>query len=250
MGSALFEYDCRLAEGRTLVGVDEVGRGPFAGPVFAAAVSLPLDREIEGVNDSKKLSPKTRERLFGQIVEAADYVAVCSCDAATVDAINILNATKRAMKACLEGLEGSPLVLVDAVRLEIPQATLHPVKGDALSYHIAAASIVAKVLRDRYMTEQDAVWPGYDFARNKGYGTAAHRAAILERGICPLHRRSFLNHLLGPAEEDTLFGWMGERSSLKDGRPRAEYAGSLPPVRVEYFKGPTADRQTERRRRG
>lgn len=203
MGSALIEYDRKLAGayGRTLVGVDEVGRGPFAGPVFAAALSLPLEEEIEGVDDSKKLSPKTREALFERIVERADFVAVCSCDAAAVDELNILNATRRAMTACLKFLDETPLVLVDAVRLDIPQPTLHPVRGDGLSYHIAAASIAAKVLRDRFMTAQDALWPGYGFARNKGYGTAEHREAILRLGPCPLHRRTFLNNLLGPAEK-------------------------------------------------
>ena len=203
MASALFEYDRKLAQayGRTLAGVDEVGRGPFAGPVFAAAVSLPLDEEIEGIDDSKKLSPQRRETLFERILERAEFVSVCSCDAAAVDAVNILNATKRAMTACLKPLTGAPLVLVDAVRLDIPQPTLHPVRGDGLSYHIAAASIVAKVLRDRFMTAQDKRWPGYGFARNKGYGTAEHREAILRLGPCPLHRRTFLNNLLGPAEK-------------------------------------------------
>lgn len=189
-----------LARGLTLIaGMDEVGRGPLAGPVAAAAVILPLtDGLIDGVDDSKKVSPKKREKLYEEIVGRAVAWSVGLVDEKTIDEINILNATKLAMRRALEGLSVAPEhVLIDAVRLEglaVPQTPI--VKGDALSYSIAAASIVAKVTRDRLMCRYDEIYPRYGFASNKGYGSAAHIAALRELGPCPIHRRSFIGHFV------------------------------------------------------
>lgn len=189
-----------LARGLTLIaGMDEVGRGPLAGPVAAAAVILPLtDGLIDGVDDSKKVSPKKREKLYEEIIGRAVAWSVALVDEKTIDEINILNATKLAMRRALEGLSVAPEhVLIDAVRLEglaVPQTPI--VKGDALSYSIAAASIVAKVTRDRLMCRWDEIYPGYGFAANKGYGSAAHIAALRELGPCPIHRRSFIGHFV------------------------------------------------------
>ncbi|MBS7262583.1 MAG: ribonuclease HII [Eubacteriales bacterium] len=189
-----------LARGFTLIaGMDEVGRGPLAGPVAAAAVILPLtDGLIDGVDDSKKVSPKKREKLYEEIIGRAVAWSVALVDEKTIDEINILNATKLAMRRALEGLSVAPEhVLIDAVRLEglaVPQTPI--VKGDALSYSIAAASIVAKVTRDRLMCRWDEIYPGYGFASNKGYGSAAHIAALRELGPCPIHRRSFIGHFV------------------------------------------------------
>ncbi len=179
---------------RYIAGIDEVGRGPLAGPVVAAAVILPEDFSLLGVDDSKKLSPKKREELFEQIKEAAVCWAVGRREPERIDEINILEATKEAMLDAVAALPVRPdHLLIDAVTLrgaDCPQTSI--VHGDALSVSIAAASIIAKVTRDREMVEMDAVYPGYAFASNKGYGTAAHYEGLAKLGPCPLHRRTFL----------------------------------------------------------
>ena len=179
-----------------IAGIDEVGRGPLAGPVVTACVSIPADRLVPGVDDSKKLSEKRREALYEPLMAAADYVRLASVEPRVIDEINILRATKRAMEQC--GAEFSGLFLVDAVTgLQLPGEIRSIVHGDALSYMIAAASVIAKVTRDRYMVELDAKYPEYGFARNKGYGTAEHIAAIKKYGPCPEHRLSFIGKFIG-----------------------------------------------------
>lgn len=184
------------AQGKRIAGIDEVGRGPLAGPVVTACVSIPRDKLILGVDDSKKLSEKKREAIFDLLRDAADYCETCFMGPEIIDEINILNATKRAMETCGAGFDGT--FLIDAVTgLHLP-GEIHPiVHGDALSYMIGAASIIAKVTRDRYMVELDAKYPMYGFARNKGYGTAEHIAALKKYGPCPEHRRSFIGNILG-----------------------------------------------------
>ena len=185
------------AEGHVVAGIDEVGRGPLAGPVVTACVSIPQNRLVPGVDDSKKLSEKRREALYPLLLAAAEYAETCFVWPEEIDEINILNATKRAMETCAAGFAGS-LILVDAVEgLRLPCPARALVHGDALSYMIGAASIVAKVARDRYMVELDEKYPMYGFARNKGYGTAEHIAALRQYGPCPIHRRSFIGGILG-----------------------------------------------------
>ena len=185
------------AGGRVVAGIDEVGRGPLAGPVVTACVSIPADRLVMGVDDSKKLSEKRREALFPLLLEAADYAETCFVSPEEIDGINILNATKKAMEACAAGF-GGDILLVDAVQgLRLPCEAMSLIHGDALSYMIGAASIVAKVTRDRYMIALDEKYPMYGFARNKGYGTAEHIAALKRYGPCPAHRRSFIGGILG-----------------------------------------------------
>ena len=184
------------AQGLRVAGIDEVGRGPLAGPVVTACVSIPPDRLVPGVDDSKKLSEKRREALAPLLLEAADYAETCFLPPELIDEINILNATRRAMETCAAGFRG--VFLIDAVvGLRLPGVARALVHGDALSYMIGAASIVAKVARDRYMIELDAKYPMYGFARNKGYGTAEHIAALKQYGPCPEHRRSFIQKILG-----------------------------------------------------
>ena len=185
------------ARGHVVAGIDEVGRGPLAGPVVTACVSIPADRLVPGVDDSKKLSEKRREALFPLLMEAAGYAETCFIWPEEIDEINILNATRKAMETCAAGFSGS-ILLVDAVQgLRLPCEARALVHGDALSYMIGAASIVAKVTRDRFMVELDAQYPMYGFARNKGYGTAGHIAALKRYGPCPAHRRSFIRGILG-----------------------------------------------------
>ena len=180
-----------------IAGIDEVGRGPLAGPVVTACVSIPRDKLVPGVDDSKKLSEKRREALFPLLLEAADYAETCFLGPDVIDGINILNATKRAMETCAAGF-GGDILLIDAMEgLFLPCPARALIHGDALSYMIGAASIVAKVTRDRYMVELDAKYPMYGFARNKGYGTAEHIAALKKYGPCPEHRRSFIRGILG-----------------------------------------------------
>ena len=182
--------------GKRIAGIDEVGRGPLAGPVVTACVSIPRERLVLGVDDSKKLSEKRREALFGPLMEAADYCRTCFIGPEVIDEINILNATKRAMETCGADFDG--VFLIDAVTgLQLPGEIRPLIHGDALSYMIGAASIIAKVTRDRYMIELDAKYPMYGFARNKGYGTKEHIAALKEYGPCPEHRRSFIAGILG-----------------------------------------------------
>ena len=182
-----------------IAGVDEVGRGPLAGPVVAAAVILPRDFDVLGIDDSKKLSPKKREELFEVIKEKALAWAVGWVGPERIDEINILEATKEAMTQAVQGLSLQPdHVLIDGnftVRaLALPQTAI--VKGDANSTSIAAASILAKVTRDRYMEEMDLVYPGYAFASNKGYGTKAHYDGLKAQGPTPIHRKTFISDYL------------------------------------------------------
>ena len=192
-----FEHECER-EGYTLIcGIDEAGRGPLAGPVVAGAVILPKDCEILGINDSKKLSEKRREELFEEVMEKAAAVGVGIVGAKRIDEINILQADYEAMCEAIGRLSVMPQVLLnDAVM--IPQVRIAQksiVHGDAKSISIASASIIAKVTRDRMMTEYDALFPEYGFARHKGYGTADHYAAIKKYGPSPIHRMSFLKNL-------------------------------------------------------
>ena len=183
------------AQGASIAGIDEVGRGPLAGPVVTACVSIPQDRLVLGVDDSKKLSEKRREALYDQLIAAADYCRTCFLGPEVIDEINILNATKRAMETC--GAEFNGVFLVDAVKgLNLPGEIRPIIHGDALSYMIGAASIVAKVARDRYMIELDAKYPMYGFARNKGYGTKEHIEALKKYGPCPEHRRTFIGNFV------------------------------------------------------
>ncbi len=193
----LWKYErAARAQGYTLIcGVDEAGRGPLAGPVCAAAVLLPNELEIEGLNDSKKLSEKKRELLYTQIVEQASTYGIGFASEQEIDEYNILQATFLAMRRAVEQLSPQPeLVLVDGNREppmgELPVQTI--IRGDSLSANIAAASILAKVTRDRLMLELDAQYPQYGFATHKGYGTQAHYAALRAHGASPVHRRSFL----------------------------------------------------------
>ncbi len=181
-------------------GVDEAGRGPLAGPVFAAAVILPEGLIIEGVNDSKKLSEKKREQLFDIICEKALSYSISAVDEATIDEINILQATYRAMTDAVNGLDIKPdVALIDGNRvppqLEVKAKSI--VKGDALSMSIACASILAKVSRDRFMLKIAEMYPQYMFEKHKGYGTALHVEKILEYGASPVHRKSFLKKIEG-----------------------------------------------------
>ncbi|MEE1312796.1 MAG: ribonuclease HII [Lachnospiraceae bacterium] len=186
------EYDmCQY-----ICGIDEVGRGPLAGPVVAAAVILPKDCEILYINDSKKLSEKKREELFLEIKEKAISIGIGMASVETIDEKNILNATYDAMRDAIGKLSVRPDILLnDAVRIpmvDIPQVPI--IKGDAKSMSIAAASIIAKVTRDHMMEEFEDVYPGYDFASNKGYGTQKHIQGIYDQGLCPIHRRTFVKN--------------------------------------------------------
>ena len=195
----MFAYERSLRErGAWLIGgMDEAGRGPLAGPVVAAAVIMPSDDPIEGVNDSKQLSEKKRERLYDEIIARAIDYKISAVSEKVIDEINILNATKRAMAECVEGFAISPhVVLVDAVKLSLEVPTVSIIKGDALSYSIAAASILAKVYRDRLMLAYDEQYPEYGFARHKGYGTREHIEALRKYGPCPIHRRTFITHFI------------------------------------------------------
>lgn len=195
-----YENDLRSQGFAVICGIDEAGRGPLAGPVCAAACILPAGLVIEGLNDSKKLSEKRREALYGEITAKALAWAVCLVDETVIDEINILQATFRAMRGAVERLSVRPeLCLVDGNRdpgLGLPTRTV--VKGDASCASVAAASILAKVTRDRLMAAYDAQYPGYGFAVHKGYGTKAHYEAVGRLGLCPIHRRSFFKKH-GPA---------------------------------------------------
>ena len=193
--TSMLEIESRLYKKGyiNVCGVDEAGRGPLCGPVVAAAVILPKDEKIDGVNDSKKLSEKKREVLFDVIKEKAIAVGVGISDVELIEKINILNATKIAMKEAIENLKIKPdYVLVDgnqAIDISVPFETV--ISGDAKSESIAAASIIAKVTRDRLLIEYDKKYPEYGFAKHKGYGTKAHIEAIRTYGLTPIHRPSF-----------------------------------------------------------
>lgn len=191
-----FERRAWLAGYLRVAGVDEAGRGPLAGPVAAAACLLDPGKPIYGLNDSKKLSPSKREALYQDILEKALCWQVAFVDADQIDEQNILQATCQAMRLAVSGLELQPdLLLVDAVTPDVAIPVWPIIHGDALSVSIAAASILAKVSRDRLMEAYDASYPAYGFAQHKGYGTKAHYAALLEYGPCPIHRLSFLKNL-------------------------------------------------------
>lgn len=194
-----YEHACYDEGFSQICGVDEAGRGPLAGPVCAAAVILPRDLEIEGLNDSKKLTEKRREALYDIIVKEAVAYGIAFATEQEIDEINILQATFLAMRRAIGQLSVRPdMLLVDGNRepeSDIPVKTI--VKGDSLSANIAAASILAKVTRDRFMLEQDRLYPEYGFALHKGYGTKAHYAALTEHGACPIHRRTFLKKFYG-----------------------------------------------------
>ena len=182
-----------------ICGIDEAGRGPLAGPVVVAAVIMPEDSFIEGVNDSKKVSEKKREKLYDEITESAIAWGVGIINQNEIDDLNILNATKKGLTDAVTSLDAKPdIILVDALTgidtLGIPYQSI--IKGDAKSYSIAAASIIAKVTRDRIMREWDEIYPEYGFEKHKGYGTKAHIEVIKEKGICPIHRKSFVKNFI------------------------------------------------------
>lgn len=193
----MMRFERQYSEYEWICGIDEAGRGPLAGPVVAAAVILPKGKEILYVNDSKKLSEARREVLYEEIMEKAISVGVGIIGSETIDEINILQATYEAMRCAIKALHPQPQILLnDAVT--IPGVGYHQVpiiKGDSQSISIAAASIIAKVTRDRMMREYDTLFPEYGFAQHKGYGSAAHMEAIRSHGLCPIHRRSFLKGL-------------------------------------------------------
>lgn len=200
---AMTEYEKEYGSSAFICGIDEAGRGPLAGPVAAGAVILPKDCRILYLNDSKKLSEKRREELFEEIKEKAVAWSVGIATPARIDEINILQATYEAMREAVGQLTVKPDVLLnDAVTipdLDILQVPI--IKGDAKSLSIAAASILAKVTRDHMMAGYEEMFPGYGFARHKGYGTAAHIAAIRELGPCPIHRRTFIRNFVGQTYE-------------------------------------------------
>lgn len=195
------EYESSYEASILVCGIDEAGRGPLAGPVVAGAVILPRDCEILFLNDSKKLSEKRREALFVEIQEKALAIGLGMADPARIDEINILKATYEAMRKAIAQLAMKPNVLLnDAVTIPDVDILQTPIiRGDAKSVSIAAASIMAKVTRDHMMEEYDKLFPEYGFAKHKGYGTAAHIAALKEFGPCPIHRRSFIKNFV-PAE--------------------------------------------------
>ena len=194
----MLDYEKRY-ENLLIAGIDEAGRGPLAGPVVCACVIMPLDEDktIEGIDDSKKLSPKKREMLYEKIIKTALAYSIVEINEKTIDLINILNATKLGMKKALESLGILPdLVFIDAVKIDTLVKQENIIKGDTLSYNIAAASILAKVYRDRLMCELDAKYPQYNFAKHKGYGTKEHLLLLKKFGKCPLHRDSFIKKII------------------------------------------------------
>lgn len=194
--AAMREYEDTYAACTYICGIDEAGRGPLVGPVVAAAAVLPKDCQILYLNDSKKLSEKKRDLLFDEIKEKAVTYGVGIVSPQVIDEINILQATYEAMRQAISQLKVTPEILLnDAVTIpgvDIMQVPI--IKGDAKSVSIAAASILAKVTRDRMMAEYDQIYPEYGFAKHKGYGTAAHIAALKEYGPCPIHRRTFIKN--------------------------------------------------------
>lgn len=192
----MLDYENKY-KGKIIAGIDEAGRGPLAGPVVCACVIMPLDEDkiIEGINDSKKLSPKKRDMLYDKIIERAISYKIVEIDHKTIDEINILQATRLGMKQALNGLDVTPdIVLVDAVKIDtdLPQENI--IKGDALSYNIASASILAKVYRDRLMEKYDEIYPEYGFKKHKGYGTKSHIEALKLYGKSEIHRDSFIKN--------------------------------------------------------
>ena len=198
----MFDYENKyLSQGCKLIaGIDEAGRGPLAGPVCVAMVIMPLDKEsiIAGINDSKKLSEKKRDALYNEIIEKAIDYKIELVDKDVIDSINILNATKLGMLTCINNIETKPdVVLIDAVNINCDIPVEPIIKGDALSYSIACASILAKVTRDRYMLEIDEKYPEYNFKKHKGYGTKEHIENLKKYGKCELHRDTFIKNFIG-----------------------------------------------------
>lgn len=195
---AMKAYEKQYRDCGVICGIDEVGRGPLAGPVVACAVILPEHEEILYLNDSKQLSAKKRDELYDVICEKAVSIGIGVVEPGRIDEINILQATYEAMRQAVGKLDPQPDVLLnDAVTIPgLSMKQVPIIKGDAKSVSIAAASIVAKVTRDRMMVEYDSMYPGYDFASNKGYGSAAHIAALKEKGPTEIHRRSFIGHFI------------------------------------------------------
>ena len=200
----LKKYENEYASYTSICGIDEVGRGPLAGPVVAGAVILPKNCDILYINDSKKLSEKKREELYDIIMEKAVAVGIGYSTPERIDEINILQATYEAMREAVSKLSVVPdLLLNDAVTIpELPMKQVAIIKGDAKSISIGAASIVAKVTRDRLMVEYDSIFPAYHFASNKGYGAQAHIDALKQYGPCPIHRKSFITHFVDQMEEE------------------------------------------------
>lgn len=255
------EDELRKSGVNIIAGIDEVGRGPLAGPVYAACVVLPADFRVPGVDDSKKVTEKQRDMLSQKICECAIAYGIGVATAKEIDEINILNATKLAMHRAIKEVQDKlpegekiEMLLVDAVDLEsegIPQKPI--IKGDATCYSIAAASIVAKVARDSFMKELEGEYPGYGFASNKGYGTAAHYDGLRALGISPVHRKSFLKKF--EASEDSkvskkkfyavkvgrvpgIYGTWDECKMQVDGYPNSEYKGFARLSEAESFVGP------------
>lgn len=197
----LKEYETELHKKkiRYIAGIDEAGRGPLAGPVVIGVVIMKEESFIEGINDSKKISEKKREKLYDEITQEAVSWGIGIVDEKRIDEINILNATKEALTEAISKLEIKPeLILVDALEkintLSIPYISV--IKGDAKIYSISAASIIAKVTRDRIMKQYDKIYPNYGFAKHKGYGTSEHINAIKEFGLCPIHRKTFTEKII------------------------------------------------------
>ena len=197
----MFDYENKyLSKGYKLIaGIDEAGRGPLAGPVCVAMVIMPLDKEsiIEKVNDSKKLTEKMRDKLYDEIINKAIAYHIEMVDEETIDTINILNATKLGMLTCINEISIKPdVVLIDAVKIDSDIENESIIKGDALSYSIACASILAKVSRDRLMLELDEKYPEYNFKKHKGYGTKEHIENLKKYGKCKIHRNSFIKNFV------------------------------------------------------
>ena len=191
-GMLAYEKECYARGMELIAGVDEVGRGPLAGPVVAAAVILPKACKIPGLNDSKKIPKSKHKEIYEAVLQNAIAIGIGIKDNHVIDQVNIYEATKLAMLEAIGQLEPQPQhLLIDAMKLDLPIPQTSIIKGDANSLSIAAASIVAKVTRDQMMEEFDKEYPGYDFAKNAGYGTAKHLAGLVQLGVTPIHRRSF-----------------------------------------------------------
>lgn len=199
MTKKLFDFDLQF--GDAIAGCDEAGRGPIAGPVVVASCQMPMDFIIEGINDSKQVSPVKREELYQKIIRCAEY-SIAVIDEKVIDDINILQATKRGMCQCISALKHAKVVLVDAVKLDLPIETVPIIHGDALSYNIAAASILAKVYRDKLMMKMDELYPEYGFASHKGYGTKFHIEKLKKYGPCKIHRATFIKNFIGERYEE------------------------------------------------
>lgn len=204
-GMLNFENEYTLKGYNVIAGMDEAGRGPLAGPVVCACAIMPLDSDkiIEGVNDSKKLTPKKRDELYEKIKDTAVCYSIQEVDNKIIDKINILNATRFGMQNCVKNLKVKPdFVLIDyIVGLELDVPNIPIVKGDAKSYSIACASILAKVYRDRLMEELDNKYPEYNFKKHKGYGTKEHIENLKEFGKCEIHRNTFIKHFIGESND-------------------------------------------------